>query len=228
MDKRNFIIFGLGVVIAGLLYFGKISNTKLAEQSNLLKATTDTLHTFKTTIDNQGVYISTLVGDKDNLISVLSVKAKDNQVYQSLIDSLKKDKHIQSASVINTETKIRYKDRIDTVYKDLDFSHKISNKWYDANISIKNDSIGLDLTNRDIINLKSTKIDNKGWFTGSTLTTYTTSQNPYTNITGLTSISTVVDKRKIRISPSVIIGINTDLTGKSPRLGFAGGVGISF
>lgn len=228
MDIKNIIIGGLGLVVVGLIYFGNIQNRKIAVQNNLITASTDTLHKFKTIVGNQGEYISTLVGDRSNLIAILDIKDKNNSINLEIIDSLKKDKNIQSIAVISTNTKSDVSHKVDTIYKEVTFKDSISNKWYDASIDVNKGISRWKLNQRDQINLTTTNKPNRGLFSGKTLTTYATSDNPNTNIIGVTSVSTVIDKRKIRVSPTIGLGLNSDLQGKNIRLGYQIGISVSF
>lgn len=223
----NWIIGGLVLVIIGLIYFNRITSNKLALKDNALITAQDTAHLFKTKLGNQGAYIATITADKNSLINILELKEKESGKYKDIIDSLKKDNSIQSISKVETETKTRYIKDIDTIYKALDFRDSIQTKWYDAGVHIKNSKLGLNLTQRDELNLTSKLKDNKGLFTGKTLTTFATSNNPNTNITGITSISTVVDKRKIRlgvtVGPSALITPSGNIA-----VGAGATIGISF
>lgn len=227
-DIRNFIIGGLALVIIGLIYFGVIKDRRIATQDNLVKAATDTLHKFKTTIGNQGAYISTLVGDKNSLINILNIKDKQDSSYQDIIDSLKKDKNIQNISSIKTDTKSNYSHKVDSVYREITFKDSITTKWYSAGINVDKGKSTWNINQRDEITLTTKLKPNKGLFTGSTLTTYATSKNPDENITGLTSVSTVIDKSKLTIRPAVGIGLNSDLYGRNIRLGYNIGIVLTF
>lgn len=226
-NKINYyIIGGLVLVIVGLIYFNRITSNKLATKDNALVEANDTLHKFKTTLGNQGAYISTIVSDKNNLISLLQLKTKDSIQNKTLIDSLKKDKHFQSGSVVTIEGKTKYIHDIDSSYKAINLNDTISTKWYDAGIHIHNDKLGLNLTQRDQINITNNLKSNKGLFSGNTLTTYATSSNPDMSITGLTSVSTIVDKRKVRLGTTIGPSVVINKTGTHAGIGIT--LGISF
>lgn len=229
----TWIIIGLVLVIVGLIYFNRITTNKLATQSNALVSANDTLHKFKTIVGNQGAYISTIVADKDNLLSILSLKSQDSIRNKSLIDSLKKDKHFQSGSVVTTISKssstsdIKSGDLIiDTITRKITFSDSTQHKWYDIGTHIKDNKLTTNLTQRDQLNLTNNLKPNKGLFSGSTLTTYVTSANPDVNITGITSVSTVIDKRKIRLGTTIGPGVVINKTGA--HIGGAIVFGVSF
>jgi len=228
MDKRNLIIVGLVLVVLGLIYFNRLGTTKIAEENVAYKALQDTTHLYKNSLGSQAGYISVVIANNKSLQEMLDGAVSKNSLYQSIIDSLKKDKNLQSASVIATTTKTQYIHVIDTAYKNLAFSDTVSTKWYDIGVHIKDSKLGINLDQRDELNLTTTKKDNKGWFTGSTLTTYASSLNPNTKVIGVVSTSTVVDKRKVRISPIISVGLNSDLHGKGVRLGYSAGIGLSF
>lgn len=228
MDIRN-IIIGIGIlVIAGLIYLGVVQHRKIASQDNLIVAANDTLHKFKTSNGNQGAYIATLVGDKQGLISILQLKDKADSTYKQVIDSLKKDKNLQSIAIVNTDTKSNYTHKIDTVYKDINFKDSISTKWYDASINVNKGNSTWEIDQRDELSLTNTLKPNKGLFSGKTLTTYATSNNPDTDVTGVTSVSTVIDKSKITIRPAIGIGINSDIHGSNIRVGYNAGIVVTF
>lgn len=226
-NKKNFIITGLVIIILGLIYLNRITNNKIATKDNALIAANDTVHLFKTKLGNQGAYISTIVADKNDLISILNLKDKTGEQYKDIIDSLKKNKSLQSAVIVNTNTETKYIHSIDTVYKRLTLNDTISTKWYDAGIHIKDSQLTLNLNQRDELNLISSLKDNKGWFTGSTLTTYAVSKNPDTKVTGITSISTVVNKRKARLG--IFLGPGLTINNKGNiSVGLTAGFGITF
>lgn len=228
IDIKNILIGFLTLVIGGLIYFGVVKDRAVANQNNLLVAAQDTLHTFKTVNGAQGAYISTLVGDKNGLIAILQLKNKSDVIYQKVIDSLKQDKNIQSVVVVTTETKSNYTHKIDTIYKDVNFKDSISTKWYDASIGVDKGLSKWKINTREELAMSNTLKPNKGLFSGKTLTTYATPANQDTKVTGITSISTVVDKRKPRLGIDVSTGLNTDIHGKNLRPGFQVGIGISF
>lgn len=229
LDKiKSYIILGLVLLIGGLIAFGVLKDRKLAQQDNLIKASTDTLHKFKTTIGNQGVYISTLVGDKNSLIEILQSKVKQDSSNQILIDSLKKDNKIQSGSIVNVNSNSNYSHKIDTIYGKISFKDSIKTKWYDASIKVDSGISNWNIKTRDKLVLINKLKPNKGLFSGSTLTSYAQSLNKDEDVSGLTSISTVIDKPKVRIAPAIGIGYNTDLSGKNGRFGFNAGVVITF
>lgn len=227
LNISSIIIAILAITIVGLIYFGVVKDRKLAQQDNLIKASTDTLHKFKTTIGNQGAYISTLVGDKNSLIEVLQSKIKQDSASQVLIDSLKQDKHIQSATIVTTNTNSKYSHKVDSTYKAVNFKDSISTKWYSASIKVKNDSSSWNIKTKDELVLTNNKKPNKGLFSGSTLTTYAESMNKDEDISGITSISTVVDKRKPRLGsflgPSLLISSKGNI-----KAGLSLGVGLTF
>lgn len=227
IDIRNIIIGVLVLVIAGLLYIGHINHREIATKDNLAIAATDTLHHY---IDQgkPGAYISTLVGPKASLLPILELKAKSDSVYKQVIDSLKKDKNIQSVTIVNTDTKSSYSHKVDTIYKDINFRDSISTKWYDASINVSKGMSHWNINQRNQLNMSTKLKPNKGLFSGNTLTTYAESENKDEQITGIASISTVVDQPKVRIVPNVSVGLNTDIHGKNLRPGFQAGIGITF
>lgn len=227
IDIRNIIIGVLVLVIGGLLYIGHINHKEIAVKDNLAIAATDTLHKF---IDKgkQGAYISTLIGPKAALLPILELKAKSDSVYKEVIDSLKKDKAIQSVTIINTDTKSSYTHKVDTIYKNVNFRDSISTKWYDASVNVSKGTSHWNINQRDQLNMSTKLKPNKGLFSGSTLTTYAESENKDEQITGIASISTVVDQPKVRIVPNISAGLNTDIHGKNLRPGFQVGIGITF
>lgn len=228
MKSSNLIIGALVLIIIGMLYIGKIRNKDVAQKDVSITALADTVHKFKTDSGNTGVYIQTLVGDNNNLREALATKASENVLYQEMLDSLKADKNIKSASVITTETKIKYEKDIDTIYKLVNFQDSIKTKWYDSYVSINKSKLNVSTNIRDELFLKSTLIDNPGLFSGKTLTTFAVSKNPSVNLIGITSVSTEVDKRKVRVGPTISVGINTDTKGSNARLGFQAGIGVQF
>jgi len=191
--------------------------------TELLKASTDTLHSYKTKLGNLGAYKSTLVGDKDQLIQVLTGKSKQDSV---IIDSLKKDHKIQSISVVNTNSNSDYSHKVDTVYKGIRFKDSISTKWYDASIKVDSGTSKWNIKTRDEIDLTTT-LKSNGFLKGSTLTTYATSANKDESVTGLTSVNTVINKPRLIIAPAIGVGLNSDMQGKNVRFGFSAGVVIT-
>ena len=229
MEKiKNYIIPICVGIIGVLLYLNINLNSKVNQKDNLIKASSDTLHTFKTTIGNQGAYISTLVGNKEDLITILNSRVKQDSINKDIIDSLKRDKRIESITGIKTSTKIEYKHKLDTVQSKVNLQDTIKTKWWDAYLNIKNDSLGLKVNTRDELLLPNKLKPNKGLFSGSTLTSYVVSKNPNTDITGVVSISTKVDQPKLMIRPAIGFGLNSDVNGKNVRVGFNAGAVITF
>ena len=227
MNKSNLAIVGLLLVILGLIYFNRISSTKLAQKDVALKAVSDTLHSYKNTVGGQGAYIAVVNTDKKNLQALLETQVQKNGLYNSILDSLKSNKNIQAASVITSTNSVRYVHVTDTLYKNIVYDDTLHTKWYDAGIHVNKGKLNFNLDTREELNLTTSKKDNKGWFTGSTLTTYASSANPDVRITGLVSTSTVVDKRKPRIGAFIGPALVTDKNLKV-NAGIAVGVGITF
>lgn len=235
-NKINYsllIIIGLVLTVVGLIYVNRITTNKLATQSNALVEANDTLHKFKTTLGNQGAFISTITADKNSLISILALKSQDSARNKSLIDSLKKDKNFQSGSVITTISKSsstsNIKDGdlvIDTITRKVTFNDSTQHKWYDVGTHIKDNRLTTNITQREQINLTNNLKPNKGLFSGNTLTTYATLANLDANVTGITSVSTVIDKRKIRLGTTVGPSIVVNKTGAHAGVGIT--LGISF
>lgn len=228
IDNKNIIIGVLLLVIGGLIYFGVIKDRKIAVQTNLITASADSLHHFKTSTGSVGGFISTLQGTKEDLVNVLKSKLEADSSKQAIIDSLNKDKNIQSMASIKTESNSSFTHKVDTVYSNINFRDSISTKWYDADINVSRGISKWGIRQKDELNLTTTLKDNKGWFTGSTLTTYATSANPDERVTGLTSVSTVINKSKLTIRPAFGIGLNSDLHGQNTRLGYNAGVVLTF
>jgi len=227
VNKTNLIIAGLVLVIVGLIYFNRVTANKLTSKDNTISQALDTLHKFKTALGNQGAYITTITGNRNDILNVLNLKSKENAAYKDIIDSLKHNKNIKSIASVNTINHTEYIHDIDTTNRKVVLTDSINTKWYDAGIHIKNSKLGLNITQRDELLLTNSLKDNKGWFAGSTLTTYAISKNPNTQVTGLTSISIVVDKRTVRIGtfvgPALLINKQGNVS-----VGIAGGIGLTF
>lgn len=229
IDKiKTYLIPILLIAVGVLAYLTFTYSNRLAQKDNLIKASTDTLHQFKTTIGNQGAYISTLVGDKSNLITLLSSKDKTDSLNLQLIDSLRKTKDILEATGVKTITKIEYKHILDSAQAKVNINDSVKTKWYDAYVRVANDSLGVRVHTRDELLLTSKLKPNKGLWTGSTLTSYVVSRNPDTDISGITSVSTQIDKIKIKVRPFIGVGLNSDIKGNNIRTGFSTGLAITF
>ncbi len=225
---KNYIIPILAGIIGVLLYFNFTSSTKLNQLSTLLKESKDTLHIFKTKLGNQGAYISTLEGNKNDLINILSIKDKNDLFNKQIIDSLKTSKDIQTITGVKIINHTVYEKVLDSTKQSIDFEDSVKTKWYDANIKIKNSKLSLGLDTRDELLLTTKLKDNKGLWTGKTLTSYVVSNNPNTDITGVTSVSTKIEQPRIKIRPAIGVGVNSDLSGKNIRAGFNAGIVVTF
>lgn len=205
---KNIIIIGLVLLSIVLLYFSRSTFKDNVRKENALAALQDSLRNYKTVNGSIGGYISTIQSDKNNLIALLN--AKDPIKYQELIDSLKKVKGLQLATDIQTVTNTFYKTDIDTIFKGLKFTKNIKDDWIDETIIIDSNKLFRTLSYKDSYLITQSPKDNKGLFTGKTLTTYVSPRNPNTILTGITSISTIVDKRKPRLGLFIgpTIGIN--------------------
>lgn len=223
---KNYILIGL-ILISGILGYLSYKYKSSADISlSLLKASVDTLHKFKTSIGNQGAYISTLQGSSKDIIPILS--KRKTSIDSTIADSLKKDKKIETITGIITNTKIEYKNKLDSSQRKVNLEDSIKTKWYDAYVKVKNDTLAVRVHTREELIFTNKLKSNKGLWNGSTLTSYAISKNLDTDIIGITSISTVVNKSKVQIRPMILIGVNSDSHGQGIRFGFAGGVGITF
>ena len=212
--------FALGVML-------QAATRHIATHHGLAVALADTLHQYKNKDSTNGAYISTLVGSNKDLREALAAQSKYNKAYLILIDSLKKDRHIQTAAIVQEEGKIKYIHQIDTIYKHVNFDDTVNTKWYDSRISLHNSQLAVDVKTRDELFYKNSYKDNKGLFTGRTLTTSFSSMNPDNTIVGISSVSTVVDKRKPRIGGLIGFG---GVINKGPKFrpGPVIGVGLTF
>lgn len=220
----NLVLIGLVVLLsilsAGLFYYSRSVTKDNTRIQLAIKASNDTLHTFKTKFNSQGGYISQIVGDKNELIGLLSKEESKNKDLLQLLDS---NKNVQTAVDVRTETKTQYISIIDTTFKGISFTHTIHEPWLDEVIKVDSDRLTRDLSYRDAYLFHTDKKDNKGLFTGSTLTTYVEPKNPNTKVTGITSVSTIIDKRKPRLG--VFVGPGGVVT---PQGKVYGGITVGF
>lgn len=221
---KNITIPILILIILGLVYFNRNQVKDLSRQATAVEAYKDTLHTFKTQTGSEGGYISTIQGDKNSILALLTIEKNKNK---ELVDLLDSNKNVVNATSVKTITKIKYISEPDTVLKGIKFTKNIHTNWIDEIITIDSNKLSRTLSYKDAYVFHMDKKPNKGLFSGSTLTTYVEPQNPDTKVTGLTSISTVVDQRKPRLGAFVGPALNIDKTGKV-ALGVSVGVGLTF
>lgn len=221
----NKIIVGIGIVLLGIsLYFNihQYESSQISDKAII--AAHDTLHTYNTTYKSLGGYISTIVADRDQAINLLKLDKVKNK---DLIDSLSKNKRIQTIAQVTTDTKIIYQSNTDTLLKGIKFTKSINTDWLDEKITVDSNKLTRILDYRDAYIFSNELKKNKGLFTGSTLTTYVSPKNPDTKVTGITSVSTIIDKPKIIINPAVGFGLNSDIKGNNVRLGWSAGIVIT-
>lgn len=219
----NKIILGLFIVVSAILIWLNVKqyNTHKVDQNALLAAQ-DTIHNYVTTYKSQGAYIKTIVANRDEAINLLKLNKLKNK---DIIDSLTKNKTIQSIADIQVENHTILTTKIDTQLKGIKFSKTLHTEWQDETISVDSDKLTRNLDYRDAYIFSTELKKNPGWFKGSSLTTFVSPKNPDTKVIGLTSVSTVVDKPRPIIAPAINFGYNTDLQGRNGRVGF--GIGIS-
>ncbi len=227
MNLKNIAIICLLIISIVLFFLYKKKTENLNITNKAISELQDTLHLYKTADGAIGGTISVIEGDRKKLISLLNTSSNTNKQYKEIIDSLKKDKNIKTLSVINTITNTKYISKTDTLLKGIKFTRNIKDNWIDETISVDSDVLKRTLLYKDGYTITNKLKDNKGLFTGKTLTTYVSPKNPSTVVTGITSISTVIEKRKTRIGafigPSLSIDKNYNI---SPTISV--GIGITF
>lgn len=222
---KNITIFGLVLLIFGLIYINRTQKNESVSNEIAVEAIKDTLHTFKSVYGSEAGYISTIVADRKNAIKLLEIEKDKNQELIKLLDS---NKTVVNAAHVKTETKYVYISDIDTTFKGLKFTKTIQDdKWITETIKVDSNKLSRNLSYRDAYLFHMDKKDNKGWFTGSTLTTYVEPMNPKTKVTGITSVSTVIEKRKPRIGTFLGPALNIDREGNI-KAGLSLGVGLTF
>jgi hypothetical protein len=220
----NKIILGLFVIVSAILiYFNIRQYNENKVKDTALIAAQDTIHHYITTYKSQGAYIKTIVADRNNAINLLKFNQAKNK---DLIDSLTKNKRIQTIADIQVENHTQAVIK-DTVLKNIKFAEAIHTDWLDEKISVDSGKLTRDLDYRDAYIFSTELKKNPGLFTGSTLTTYVSPKNPSTKVTGVTSVSTVINKPKPTIAPAIGIGLNSDIKGGNIRLGWNAGVVIT-
>lgn len=220
---KNITNIVLVIIILGLIYFNRTQSKEIVRQENAIEAANDTLHTFKTKYNSVGGYISVIEANKGLAIQLLNTERSRNK---DLIALLEANKTVQTAAKIGTSTN-NYYEVTDTLYKDIDFTKTIKTDWLTEQIDIKKGKFTRSLDYRDEYVFHTDKKDNKGLFTGSTLTAYVTPKNPDTRVTELTSVSTVIDKRKPRLGAYIGGGLSLDKNfNTKPAIQL--GVGLTF
>ena len=221
---KNITNLILVLVILVMIYFNRNQTREISIQKAATEAARDTIHNFKTAVGSTGGYISVIQTDKSAVVALLKLEKDKNKNLIALLDS---NKTVVRATEIETNTRTIYESKVDTIYKDLDFSHTIKTDWRQEDISIKKGVFKSTLDYRDAYIYHEDKKDNKGLWTGSTLTTYVEPMNPETKVTGLKSFSTVVDKRKPRLGAYVGAGLSLDKQGLvKPAIQV--GIGLTF
>jgi len=220
---KNITNIALVLVVLAMIVWNRKQTKEIVAKDNAIEAAADTLHTFKTKYNSLGGYISVINANRETAMKLLSQEKEVNKDLIALLDSNRKVLH---AASVGTVTNHYYSDT-DTIYKDVNFSKRITDEWIDEQIDIKNGKFTRSLDYKDKYTYHLEKKDNKGLFTGSTLTSYVTPMNPNTKVTGLRSVSTVVDKRKPRIGPYVGAGLSMDKE-YNIKPAIQVGIGISF
>lgn len=229
---KNITNIALVLVVLGLIYFNRIQSKEIVAQENAIEAAKDTLHTFKTKYNSVGGYISVIEGNRKLALELLKIEGEKNKDLIALLDSNKK---VMQASKVGTVTNNYYEKDVDTIYRTVNFQDSIITPWITEHIKITGGKLKRSLEYRDEYIYHNDLKDNKGWFTGSTLTTYVEPKNPETKVVELKSVSTVIDKRKPRIGPYVGLGLSAhpeekvlDITNYKLKPSIQLGIGLTF
>lgn len=225
-NKIAIISIGVLSIIIGLLILILCKKlVEINEQKLQISAITDTVHQYKTKDNKNGAYIKTILGSRNDLLSI--AKQKDSTIYKLL----KSNKNITDATSLTTKTNIdttsktdhsfvSIKEKVNDTNKitgivttkieekiikpdSINIQKHIDNPWYTADIGIINDSTKLKLS---VINKFSITHEYKsnGFLKPKSLIVNVVDDNPYTKTTGLSSYQLAAPKSKF--VPGIITG----------------------
>jgi hypothetical protein len=195
------------LVVAILLYCLGCSNKRkddtISNQTNLIQALTDSLHTFKLNDSSQLAQIDILMSEK--VEDILIMKSNDSAItaLQNVVKKYEKQlKTGGSVTVVKGETKIADSSKTDQVYipNHVDsgsvivyptYKKLITNKWFTANLKMNKDSTFFNLkviNSYDVIIGKDPK--DKTWFAD------VINHNPYSSTTAMRVYKVDVPKER--------------------------------
>lgn len=212
LKRNNSLIFYLFLVVTILLLSILYNlHNKIVFKDNQIAALSDTLTVYKTKEGKNAAYISVLTGSKNELLSILKKKDKENY------NLIKKTPGIQTLTNLGTITRIDTITKLDTIIiKDTDknpstpdsiyITKNITNKYYEADIKIIQDSLAFKLSVVNDFKIM-TRYKNNGFLKSKSLIVDVVNNNPYTITTGLTSFNIVKSRSNTGFKIGLGLGI---------------------
>lgn len=216
--KNNllYIVFSVVLLTLAAFLYNEYKSHKIT--TSQVNALTDTVNIYKTRDGKNAAKISVLEGKRSDLEEIL--KRKDSELY-NLAKKTKNLEYLISLKTVTSIDTIAHIDTFliklpgDTVFKPIKdnvniFAYKtITNKYYQANLKLQNDSLDLKLKVYNDFAIM-TRYESNGWFKPKTLIVDVINQNPYTETTGLSSYKFEQKKKHTGLK---IIGIAAGIVG---------------
>lgn len=195
-NKLYIIILVLVALLISIGYYSCHQNQKISLKDSQVEAISDTTRLYKTKNGASGAERTIFQGSKGDVLAVL--KKQDSTGYKAV----KKESGVHSYSTVSTKVKI------DTVVK-ADSAIEINEPkgFYKADISVKNDSVGLKLQLNDKYHIVTHEKSN-GLFKPKSYVVTVENENPYVKIDGLSSYEIKPEKKNLGIKIGGVIAVS--------------------